>query len=356
MDKYKIGGMIPSPADPRDYRVSRAAKAKIPESWTPPRKIKIHDQGKVNSCVGHALAMGYEQNGSAPMSFGWIYGNRRHTEHMEEGLIPRDALKTLQKDGVPTFAKHPYDAEVPEIIQLFEQHFEGCKDEAGKYKIGSYYRLYTAEECRQAMYAGKKVVLGIILTDTVKEITPEDPVLKVPSPEGGWGIIGGHLVAAHGWDERGVRFANSWGESWGENGFGYVPDEMFSWSEMENFPIPLIEAWAFEVGATPEPPRKSGWYKQENKWRYRKEDGSDAKGWLKLGNEWYFLQPDGYMKVGWVKDGHWWYYLGTNGAMRTGYVCINGETFRLNEVKKDIGKLHIPCGACLITDERGNIV
>lgn len=369
MMNYKMGA-IPSPVDPRDYRLpSGVSGAALPEEWRP-AKIKVHDQGQINSCVGHALAAGLEQQGCPAMAFGHIYGNRTYTDWTGEGLIVRDALKTVQKDGVPSLASYPHDKEVQEIIDLFKAHAPAVAGEAAENRIGNYYRLNSGEEARQAMYEGKAVLFSLYLFRQFMEVTKENPVMPVPDPNGDLIPLGGHSVIGYGWDKRGCRALNSWGEAWGEDGCFYIPDEAFGWSDKNGFPIPLVEAWAIDVGGQPEP-EPTGWYKQDGRWRYQDEDGKDCTGWVKDSGKWYYLDKDGWMVTGWVqvdddwyylsgsgqmltgwvRDGQWWYHLASDGAMQTGWITLGDKVYWLNTERYG----EIPRGACIITDGSGAV-
>ena len=377
MADFKVGGAIPSPIDPRDYRLSYGAAncETLPGEWTPEASgFVVHDQGAINNCVGHAIAAQYEAKGCHQMAYGHIYGNRNHTQHQGEGLITRDALKTVQADGVPSLDSYPYDAEVPEILQIFERYAAGVADEAGAHRVGNYYRLTTADECRRAMFEGKCVVLGLYLFKGMIDMgAGTNPMVSPPQLQGGITlppVIGGHLVSGFGWDSRGIRFANSWSKQWGEQGFGYIDNACFDWSQRFNFPIPLVEAWAFDLDQNPQP-EKTGWYKQAGKWRYSK-GGKDAAGWLRDRGVWYYLDSDGYMRTGWLlydsqwyyldpsgamavgwrRVNGWWYYLNANGAMLTGFQQINSRWYILN---REDGVKSAPVGAMLSTDSSGAV-
>ena len=84
---------------------------------------------------------------------------------------------------------------------------------------------------------------------------------------------------------------------------------------------------------------------------------SNAKdGWEKVLGLWYYYQNGQELKSQWVKDGKWWYYLGADGAMLTGYQKIGEETFWLNDKSAGENAAGIPLGACVISDNRGNIL
>lgn len=273
-------GFVPSPADPRDFRMVMGAGKSLPEEWMPERETEVHDQGQINSCAAHALASCLEEKLGDKVSFGWYYGDRRHTDHKGEGLIARDLLKTAQKDGVPLLPKFPHDDEMQVIMQKFEAEAARLLPEAQTRRIGTYTRLYSADECRRAMFEGKAVLLGLYLFDNFKEVSRENPVMPVPPESDHLDAIGGHMVRAYGWKKGALRARNSWGKDWGEDGNFYIPDSLFQWSEKNGFPIEIVEAWAVNLdGVAPEDKGPDGWYKQGGSWRYRL-NGEDQTGWV----------------------------------------------------------------------------
>ena len=53
-----------------------------------------------------------------------------------------------------------------------------------------------------------------------------------------------------------------------------------------------------------------GWYEDNSKWYYLKDNGTMATGWIKdKDGRWYYLDSNGAMKTGWLKDKDKWYYL-----------------------------------------------
>lgn len=77
----------------------------------------------------------------------------------------------------------------------------------------------------------------------------------------------------------------------------------------------------FEDGTAPV---ENGWiYTEDQKWKYRKSDGSFVIGWAQLdwskGKNWFYFDKDGYMFTGWLKDNNTWYYLNPEtGVMELG--------------------------------------
>ncbi len=84
---------------------------------------------------------------------------------------------------------------------------------------------------------------------------------------------------------------------------------------------------------------------------------TDSKsGWVSENGAWYRYEAGLAVKNRWVKDGKWYYRLGPDGKMLTGFQKIGGEIFCLNPKKEVQDGLEIPVGACIITDERGNLI
>ena len=315
-------GFVRSESDPRDY-VFGVSAAAIPEEYLPEVKAAVHDQGQINNCATHALSASLENSLGGKIGFGWYYGNRRYSEHKGQGTIERDLLKAAQKDGGLSWEKYPHEEEMPAAMERFEKLAKKLLPDSRKLVIGNYWALRSFDEVRRALYEGKFVQLGLQLFAGIKKVTAENPVLSEPSISGTqveeW--LGGHMVWATGYCVRNgvrcIRCRNSWGKDWGENGDFYVPEGYFTWAERMGFPLPLAEPWAFELGAHEEQP--SGWYKQDGKWRFRK-DGKDVTGWLFDKNVWYYLDPDGYMAANvWRRVNGWWYYLTGSGAMAAGW-------------------------------------
>ena len=381
MSNFEHGfGFVRGETDPRDY-VFGVSAAAIPDEYLPEVKAAVHDQGQINNCATHALSASLENSLGGKIGFGWYYGNRRYSEHKGQGTIERDLLKAAQKDGGLSWEKYPYEEEMPAAMERFEKLAKKLLPDSRKLVIGNYWALRSFDEVRRALYEGKFVQLGLQLFAGIKKVTAESPVLAEPSLSGTqveeW--LGGHMVWATGYCVRNgvrcIRCRNSWGPDWGENGDFYVPEGYFTWAERMGFPMPLAEPWAFELGAHEEQP--SGWYKQDGKWRFRK-DGKDVTGWLQDKGSWYYLDPDGYMAAnawrrvngwwyyltgsgamaaGWRKIGKYWYYLNPQsgkepkGGMLTGLREIGGKKYFLNPV----GAHGVPEGALIVTDEEGAV-
>ncbi len=420
-------GLIQSEPDPRDFIFGAAYKAEsLPERFlTDVSGIQVHDQGKYQNCGTHALSahveIGLQKAGKyQKVSFPWYYGNRRYSENKGEGTEARGLLKAAQKDGGLYLADYPYEEEVPKAIETFEKYFESLKTKAQNIRIKNYYQCVTADEVKRAVYYYGSVLVGTIVFKSFYEITAENPIMPEPRIDGTSlePMAGGHMMLIVGWDKQGFTVLNSWGEGFGKKGLFTMPYSIVDWSQRNNFPLPLFEAWAvdgvyidgklLETGKEPvTPPTPSGddgWYKQSGKWRYRengkdvfgkkglftmpysivdwsqrnnfplplfeawavdgvyidgklletgkepvtpptpsgddgwykqsgkwryRENGKDVVGWKKVQGIWYYLDSDGYMATGWVKVDGKWYFLKSSGAMATGWLLDKNKWYYL---------------------------
>ena len=112
-------GAIESPKDLRDYDYSMitgsSEKIEIPEKFELDYDIPIQNQGDVRSCVAHALMEMKSYIDNNMYSIGFIYGNRNDNDFQGSGLIAREALKHLVKEGDCYKESFDYNVEYPEI-------------------------------------------------------------------------------------------------------------------------------------------------------------------------------------------------------------------------------------------------
>jgi GNAT superfamily N-acetyltransferase len=119
----------------------------------------------------------------------------------------------------------------------------GLDAKAKKYRILRYQRITHLEECKLALISHRQPFTASF------EITKQwsdaaDGVIENPAE--GDEIIGSHAISIFAYDDmkRRFKFANSWGENWGNKGYGTLPYEFFDHS--------LVEAWVAD--GTGQPP------------------------------------------------------------------------------------------------------
>lgn len=217
-------GAIISDRDIRDYRIAASDVANA--SLTFPDRFELEmppvkNQGTVGSCVAHALAETIEffnaKSGlQEDMSVGYIYGNRRNTDHMGYGMITRDAIKAVCSDGDVPHYMFPFNEEVPDIVSRFNAADTTLSEVARGMRPTSYFKVASANEIKTALCNGNPVIFAVTWYSDAKVI---DGVITTNRSD----PRGGHCMVIYGWDERGWKIQNSWGKHWGEGGRAILP-------------------------------------------------------------------------------------------------------------------------------------
>jgi len=235
------------PEDKRDYLLRGNFKNLLEAERNLPERVNhtsgmspVKDQGQLGSCVSFAVAAMKEwqekreheeelakgKRGRKKVynySEAWIYWNAKKIDPWpnEEGTSIRYAMKVLQKIGVPTEKGWPYK----DVGDIGEPK-KWAKLVARWALIDSYLRIDTLTELRLALIDGP-VPIGI---PCFYEIFFVDESGLVPYPADPDTVYGGHAVCAVGYDndKQLIKFKNSWGKNWGDNGYGYLPYKYIS--------------------------------------------------------------------------------------------------------------------------------
>ena len=250
-------GMLPSPPDERDYPLAAIAD---PVALPPAVRMDdlipfTMDQGQCGTCVAFSGAQvgnvfadckdALPEKGLSPL-FLYIRCKQEDGIPEQEGTYLRVALKVMQKDGIAPEKVLPYSRLPQDACLLFPEVTAAHITAAQDYRIKAYARLYTVGEMKQALAAGKLIMAGVLVTDSF--LSPVDGVVPLP-----WGkVLGGHAIVFCGYDDakKAFRMVNSWGKSWGEEGFGWLPYAFCEW-ESDLGMEALMEAWAVEMEYTP---------------------------------------------------------------------------------------------------------
>lgn len=218
-------GAIFSGVDVRDYKMVCAAPSiEFPAEFEL-KTVRIKDQRDVGSCVAHALSSiveyynSVQRNDPTEMSIAYIYGNRTNSEHKGSGMIMRDALDIVTRFGDVPKEEFPYNVEVPRAIELYERNADELYEVGRPNRISEYCRVNTVAAAKLALMAGVPLVMAM---EWFEDMEVVDGVLTTNYQ----GYAGGHCMYIYGWDERGWKIANSWGEGWGVNGCFVLPYEL----------------------------------------------------------------------------------------------------------------------------------
>ena len=234
MGRYGLG-LIKQQPDERDYIYKTTLDfATLPTSvdistsgYNPP----IWDQGELGACTAFStnrmryFAYGKDgyHNDFTP-SFLFQYYNSRELEgtvSSDSGATIRDALRAGTQWGMTSEKNWPYNPSNPGPFT--EKPPQSVYDNAKKHTTTQYQAIdnSNASLLEACLAEGWPFVIGI---ECFNEIF-NAPGGLVPLPTPDEQSVGGHALCFLGYDsvKQVFKFANSWGEGWGDNGFGYLP-------------------------------------------------------------------------------------------------------------------------------------
>ncbi len=245
----------------------------------------IYNQYDLGSCTANSLAWAfrYKQGSKINPSRIFIYYNERFLDFKEgDNDVSIDDGSTLQQ-GITVLKKYGVCDEkyCPYIIDDFakkpshEAYVNAELNQIIDYGIVPQ-DLYSMKKC---LAEGNPFVFGIYVFDSFdyvgnNGIVP-DPNTQTES------ILGGHALIAVGYDDNTqmFKFANSYGRSWGDNGYGYI-----SYNYLTNRDITddLWTIYTTENGGVPDSPKNNNSNNSNNRKNKRKgkgkKGGSGAKG------------------------------------------------------------------------------
>ena len=226
---HKTFGWLPDVPDFRDlrygdhYRVNEAAmpsKVSIRANMSP-----VRDQGQLGSCTGFSTCAAVEY--LIPVfvvSPLFVYYEERAAEgsiKSDAGANIRTGIKVLNKIGAAQEAKWPYNDGPTKFMR---KPTKTVVKDAGKRKLTTYLRCASRLQVMSALASLKPVVIGFSCYASL-ESAAVDKTGVVPMPKPTERMIGGHAICLTGFDQstKLFEFKNSWGTSWGDNGYGYLP-------------------------------------------------------------------------------------------------------------------------------------
>ncbi len=184
----------------------------------------IVDQGNLGSCTACALVaiVGYDKK----KLFGsrlFLYYNERmldNTISEDTGAYLSDGIKSLQLHGVCQETSWPYD-----INKFAEKPYDSCYEEALNNQALSVENINNnLNAMKNSLANNEPFVVGIAVYSsfTTRQVARNG---YVPMPNRNDIFLGGHAVVCVGYDD--IRkvwiMRNSWGTSWGDKGYFYLP-------------------------------------------------------------------------------------------------------------------------------------
>lgn len=215
-------GYRPDKPDARDHHISRLGlSAAIPSaSSLHDHVVEVLDQGDTSSCVAHAWAQALRISdmvagvkGPALPSREFLYFNARAYDGgpiEDQGTELRSCALGVMKFGRPPESAWPF---VPSYINA-RPSWEAYREAYDFKGPAGYYRVTTLDELKQAIAAGKPVVGGASVGNSIFDYTSGiyDPSPTEPS-------IGGHALCFVGYAPGDFEIVGSWGDGYGESGF-----------------------------------------------------------------------------------------------------------------------------------------
>lgn len=218
-----INEVVASPFDARDYHIAVTSN-EFPSEYYCPILMPIKDQGSYPTCAAHACSTVMEfhhmrqTNEYERFSTEFIYGLREPGYYVGDGMVIRDALKTMNHYGDPYEYDFPGNNDVEKASERVNADIDALKEKGYPHRISSYYRCETHEEIKTALMTHGPVVISMNTYKGAKLV--DDIYTWDPNAESGC-----HAVVIIGWDDRGWLVQNSWGRDYAGDGRFVLPYE-----------------------------------------------------------------------------------------------------------------------------------
>jgi C1A family cysteine protease len=191
------------------------------------QQAPVYDQGQLGSCTAFAIAKGLRESlqrkdGEQAVSLSALfqyYETRKRLDSIGEdsGGTITDGVAVLKETGAAPDAAWPY-----EISKFKLKPPAAAYSAAGDNKVHETTQLASLDDVKSAIASGQPVAFGFLVYKSMMSIG-KDAVL--PLPKAGEKVLGGHAVLAVGYDDEKQQLIvrNSWGSSWGDKGYFYMP-------------------------------------------------------------------------------------------------------------------------------------
>jgi C1A family cysteine protease len=200
----------------------------------------IYNQLQLGSCTANAIAgaiefdFGKEKHLDFIPSRLFIYFNERKIENSidsDSGAMIRDGIKTVASDGVCDERLWPYN-----IKKFKKEPCKKCYTLAEQDIVEKYERLLTIDDYKNALSEGYPFIFGFTVYESFESIDVANTGI-VPMPKADERVLGGHAVLGVGLDDNKGYFIvrNSWGPTWGDRGYFYLPYDYFTPTLTDDF-------------------------------------------------------------------------------------------------------------------------
>lgn len=214
--------------DDRDYKLNKSlcgGGEYSPLSYN--YKLPIKNQGDTMKCVGysHATALEILYDTKEYLSHDFIYANRdlsTFEDNPFQGYYDENAEKHLLKEGTCTYKEYNSELEMSELYFDLQDKMEILLNKCA-YKIKAHVKLNSIDEVKSFMNTYKEngiVITSINVFESVANVK-EDGIFPYSTGK----RVGGHSMCCCGYDDKYIKVINSIGDDWGDNGYGYIPQD-----------------------------------------------------------------------------------------------------------------------------------
>ncbi|TGK20454.1 C1 family peptidase [Leptospira stimsonii] len=238
--KQESSELLASLKDTNPYGISHrglSSKVDLSDSMPP-----VGNQGEQGSCVAWSTAYAtksfqeyIERKGSKDWSLRTQDGSPNYTKIFspafiynqinggrDNGSLISDAMRVMVEMGAAPWDQMPYNP-----ADYRARPSQAAIAAASRFKAKEFLRVKTTDlsEVKAQLAEGKPVVAGILVYENFFNLKG-DTIYK----EGVGKTYGGHAIALVGFDDskNAVKFINSWGKDWGDQGYGYIDYRWFT--------------------------------------------------------------------------------------------------------------------------------
>lgn len=209
----RVNELFPSPQDDRDWQyenIKPLGNSELPESFDWIHLLgPVRDQGSTSKCAAftsacikevHEKIENPEHSGYFSPESVYFYRENKPTG----GMYSRDVMSILTKYGCAREGFAPFTS------GEYRSLSRDCIEDAAHFKIGGYAAITTIEGAKSAIYSQGPLLAAF------PYYANGTPYFWRPMRKN---LAGGHAVTIVGYNSEGFIIRNSWGSSWGNNGY-----------------------------------------------------------------------------------------------------------------------------------------